>query len=173
MTDKSHWFLKNIYIADRHCRQKNTSEREDFIALCSCRCAKCVCAQTWKKENPMCIINITHTYVADSPAHLTTAAYVSPHCAHIFRLMQVTTGMHNIRAFTAEKQQTVNVRREGWRVAVAGLSRSSCTNRQTLLSITSLFFLFFWKEAGPTWIVCKESRRVRGAHTDWQRASCW
>lgn len=93
-----------------------------------------------------CIINITRTYVADSPAHLTTAAYVSPHCAHIFRLMQVTTGMHNIRAFTAEKQQTVNVRREGlaggggW---VVSLQLHEPTNCYRLL------FLFL-KEVGPT-----------------------
>lgn len=94
----------------------------------------------------MRIVNITHTYVADSPAHLTTAAYVSPHCAHIFRLMQVTTGMHNIRAFPAEKQQTVNVRREGWRVAVAWVV--SLRLHKPTNSVIDYFFFFCFLKGG-------------------------
>lgn len=44
---------------------------------------------------------------SDFPAHLAVVACVSPHCAHIFGVMQVTTGMYSIRAFKAESQQTL------------------------------------------------------------------
>lgn len=41
------------------------------------------------------------------------SACVSPHCAHIFWVTQVTTGMHCIRAFKAEKQQNSNIKMRG------------------------------------------------------------
>lgn len=44
-----------------------------------------------------------HTSTAYFPAHLTTVACVSPYCAHVFCVMQVTTGMHNIRAYKADE----------------------------------------------------------------------
>lgn len=44
---------------------------------------------------------------------LTVAACVNPHCVHIFRAMQVTTGMHSIRAFKAEKHPNSNIKMGG------------------------------------------------------------
>lgn len=71
-----------------------------------------------------------------------------------FKVMQVTAGMHNIRAFKAEKQQNsnMNTRRVGG-------SRSTCTNWHTTSSILK-------KRVGPRRKGCWESGRVRGMQTD-------
>lgn len=41
---------------------------------------------------------------------LITVTCVSPHCVHMFCVMQVTAGMHIIRAFKAEKQQKSDIK---------------------------------------------------------------
>lgn len=75
-------------------------------------------------------VHVTHASEAYFHVRPTTVACVNPH-AHIFLVMQVTAGMHNIRALKAEKQQNANIRQGG-----GGQSRSGCMNRQTVLSIT-------------------------------------
>lgn len=59
------------------------------------------CDAEWElKKKKICI---THMFECYFLAHLTIVACISPHCAHIFWVMQVTAGMHNIRAFKAKK----------------------------------------------------------------------
>lgn len=49
-------------------------------------------------------MHITDTSESYFPVHLSVVVCVIPHCANVFRAMQVTTGMHSIRAFKADNK---------------------------------------------------------------------
>lgn len=63
----------------------------------------------------MMLISVHVTHASEAWFHVrpTTVACVSPHGAHVSLVMQVTAGMHNIRALKAEKQQNAKMRQAG------------------------------------------------------------